>query len=176
MKWKQGLPTYTPEENRFGTTVGSINYWKYCSITEPPPPRQQSLSGSAPVCVSFLQSILLSLGSLVSLVYFWAEQKHTFCRGPSNKHPFHVWFLLVKCVRWILKCKSLLMFIARIILWDKWARKLWWIFERRLIYNGCLSGKKNHNGKYRSGYWWRFTHRATQRVPEWRKGGPSRWV
>jgi hypothetical protein len=141
MKWKQGWPTYTSDKNRFGTTVGSINYWKYCSITEPPPPVNR-VSGSAPVCVSFLQSILLSLGSLVSLVYFWAEQKHTFCRGPSNKHPFHVWFLLVKCVRWILKCKSLLMFIARIILWDKWARKLWWIFERRLIYNGCLSGKK----------------------------------
>jgi hypothetical protein len=39
MKWKQGLPTTC--QNRFGTTVGSINYWKYCSITEPP--RQQSL-------------------------------------------------------------------------------------------------------------------------------------
>jgi hypothetical protein len=51
MKWKQGLPTYTPDENRFGTTVSSINYWKYCSITEPPVNR---VSGSAPAITEFM--------------------------------------------------------------------------------------------------------------------------
>jgi hypothetical protein len=30
------LNEMTTRQNRFGTTVGSIYYWKYCSITDPP--------------------------------------------------------------------------------------------------------------------------------------------
>jgi hypothetical protein len=33
-------------QNRLGTTVGSIYYWKYCSIAEPPPVNR--VLGSAP--------------------------------------------------------------------------------------------------------------------------------
>jgi hypothetical protein len=40
-KWNENKVYRPTRQNRSGTTVGSINYWKYCSITEPP--RQQSL-------------------------------------------------------------------------------------------------------------------------------------
>ena len=43
MKWMVYRPT---RQNRFGMTVGSIYYWKYCSITEPPPVNR--VSGTAP--------------------------------------------------------------------------------------------------------------------------------
>jgi hypothetical protein len=42
-KWNENKVYWPTRQNRFGTTVGSINYWKYCSITEPPSPRQESL-------------------------------------------------------------------------------------------------------------------------------------
>ena len=40
-KWNENKVYRPTRQNCFGTTVGSIYYWKYCSITEPP--RQQSL-------------------------------------------------------------------------------------------------------------------------------------
>jgi hypothetical protein len=45
-KWNENKVYRPTRQNRFGTTVGSINYWKYCSITEPPP--GNIVSGSAP--------------------------------------------------------------------------------------------------------------------------------
>ena len=49
-KWNENKVYRPTRQNRFGTTVGSINYWKYCSVTEPPPPppRVNRVSGSAP--------------------------------------------------------------------------------------------------------------------------------
>ena len=32
-KWNENKVYRPTGQNRFGTTVGSINYWKYCSIT-----------------------------------------------------------------------------------------------------------------------------------------------
>ena len=36
-KWNENKVYRPIRQNRFGTTVGSFDYWKYCSIIEPPP-------------------------------------------------------------------------------------------------------------------------------------------
>ena len=85
MKWKQGLPTFTPEplwglislrlgfrrnflwrtdrkflrkpnwsqRDYFGATVGSIHYWKYYPITEPPPSSKETLDPPLTVHIYF---------------------------------------------------------------------------------------------------------------------------
>jgi hypothetical protein len=47
-KWNENKVYRPTRQIRFGTTVGSIYYWKYCSTTEPPAPLNK-VSGSAPV-------------------------------------------------------------------------------------------------------------------------------
>jgi hypothetical protein len=58
------MKVYRPtRQNRFGTTVGSINYWKYCSITEPPVNR---ISGSAPAYIcTYLLTYIYNLRKMV---------------------------------------------------------------------------------------------------------------
>jgi hypothetical protein len=53
-EWNENKVYQPSHQNRFGAAIGSIYYWKYCPITEPPPVKW--VSGSAPVVSSFCDS------------------------------------------------------------------------------------------------------------------------
>ena len=90
MKWKKGLPIYTPEP------LWGYSYWKYCSIADPPPPPSKKVSGSAPApCVI----IHYRISAKCTIVLVILDIRFKIIHGSHNVLWFvtWVWRIVVQC-------------------------------------------------------------------------------
>ena len=95
-KWNEKKVYRPTRQNRFGVTVGSNYYWKYCSIADPPLPPSKKVSGSAPAaCVS----IHYRLSAKCTIVLVILDIRFKIIHGSHNVLWFvtWVWRIVVKC-------------------------------------------------------------------------------